>query len=166
MHTHTLRIATRHVPEAGAVCGSRTYGSVRGLAGNCHPYRDHAVEGFGHFRPGPSPVALDPSSGEQEFTRIKDVRPSPRRQPTGSRDGLGKTCFGGFFVGGGKVLGHPGSCARYLLLAQALTMFLEIFTATNLQTDLLALGPNERPLHTQFATAPVVEQQNARQREK
>jgi len=70
--------------------------------------RLHAVEGFGHFRSGPSSVVLDPSSGEQEFTRIKDDRPSPRRQPTGSRDGLGKTRFGGFFVGRNKVLVEPG----------------------------------------------------------
>lgn len=30
MHTLTLRIAACHIPEAGAVCGSFTYGSVRG----------------------------------------------------------------------------------------------------------------------------------------
>ena len=104
--------------------------------------RLHAVEGFGHFRTGPSSVLLDPSSGEQEFTRIKEDRPSPRRQPTGSRDGLGKTRFGGFFVGRDKVLVDLGSCARCLPLAQALTMFLEVFTAMHLPTDLLALAPN------------------------
>ncbi len=58
----------------------------------------HALEELGYFRPHSRSVVLDPSRGEQEFTRIKDDRPSPRRRPTGSRDGLGKTRFGGFFV--------------------------------------------------------------------
>lgn len=40
-------------------------------------------------------------------------------------------------------------------------MFLEIFTAMHLPTDLLALAPNERPMHMQFATVPAVERQKA-----
>ncbi|RMT56437.1 hypothetical protein ALP44_200009 [Pseudomonas syringae pv. theae] len=59
----------------------------------------HVLEAVGYFRPDACPVTLDPSTGEQEFTRVKDDRPLPWRQPTGSRDGLGKTRFGGFFIG-------------------------------------------------------------------
>lgn len=117
----------------------------------------HAVEGFGHFRPGPSSVRLDPSSGEQEFTRIKDDRPSPRRQPTGSRDGLGKTRFGGFFVGREKVLVEPGLLAQCLSLAQAFTMHLEIPAPPHLLTRLLAFGSNNPPLHAQLPAALAVE---------
>src|SRR5690606_4613589 len=41
MHILTLRIASRHIPEAGAVCGSSARTDLcGGAADNCHPYRD------------------------------------------------------------------------------------------------------------------------------
>ncbi|KGS13476.1 hypothetical protein OA77_16360 [Pseudomonas coronafaciens] len=67
----------------------------------------HALEEVGYIRAHARSVALDPSTGEQEFIRVKDDRPLPGRQPTGSRDGLGKTRFGGFFVGREKVSREP-----------------------------------------------------------
>ena len=41
MHTVTLRIASRHIPEVGAVCGTSARTDLHGgEVGNCHPYRD------------------------------------------------------------------------------------------------------------------------------
>ena len=41
MQILNLRVALRHMPKAGAVCGSSAYTDLRGgVAGNYHPYRD------------------------------------------------------------------------------------------------------------------------------
>lgn len=43
MHILIPRVASRHIPEAEAVCGSSARTDLcGGAAGNCRPYRDHA----------------------------------------------------------------------------------------------------------------------------
>ena len=55
------RLLRRHSSKVGAVCGNRSYGSVRGVAGDRYPYRDPSFCLFGTRAPQ-SPAAAPASS--------------------------------------------------------------------------------------------------------
>ncbi|KPY04185.1 hypothetical protein ALO57_200120 [Pseudomonas coronafaciens pv. oryzae] len=76
----------------------------------------HALEEVGYIRDHARSVVLDPSTGEQEFTRVKDDRPLPGRQPTGSRMVLEKPASAGFLLGARKSRENPDHLRSAFLL--------------------------------------------------